>query len=84
MGDFKWLQFSDLHFRSSDPFDTQLARKALLECLDREKFKCDYIFITGDIANENNFENADKHMADIVNRTAVVPGNVFWAVGKYE
>ena len=84
MRDFKWLQFSDLHFSSYESFNIQLARKALLECLEREKFECDYVFITGDIANKNIYENVDKHMAEIITRTAVEPDNVFWAVGNHD
>jgi hypothetical protein len=84
MGDFSWLQFSDLHFRARDQYDTLLMRKALLDCLGRESFACDYVFITGDIADKCDFENADKHMADILSRIDVVPGNVFWAVGNHD
>ncbi|MCL1912991.1 MAG: AAA family ATPase [Eubacteriaceae bacterium] len=84
MKDFKWLQFSDLHFSSFDTFDTLLARKALLECLEREKFECDYVFITGDIAHKNKYENVDKHMAEIISRIAVELSNVFWSVGNHD
>jgi hypothetical protein len=36
MGDFSWLQFSDLHFSTRDSFDTGTARDALLQCLKDE------------------------------------------------
>ena len=84
MGDFSWLQFSDLHFHTGDLYDTQRARQALVKCLAQEQFECDYVFFTGDLVQKNNYENADKHMATIRNEIKVDPNNIFWAVGNHD
>ncbi|MCL1808556.1 MAG: AAA family ATPase [Clostridiales bacterium] len=84
MGNFKWLQFSDLHFRRRDSFDMSMARDALLSCLSEEKFKCDYIFITGDIANQNSYDSASEYMEKLLEITNVGKENVFWAVGNHD
>ena len=84
MGDFTWLQFSDLHFHTGDLYDTQRARQALVKCLAQEQFECDYVFFTGDLVQKNNYENADKHMATIRNEIKVDPNNIFWAVGNHD
>jgi len=84
MGGFKWLHFLDLHFSMQDSFDTGLARQSLLECLAREKLACDYVFITGDIANQNDYSAAKEFVTELLSRVKVDAQNVFWAVGNHD
>ncbi|MCL1913178.1 MAG: tetratricopeptide repeat protein [Eubacteriaceae bacterium] len=84
MGNFKWLHFSDLHFSPNESFDTIQARRAFLSCLEEENFSCDYVFITGDIANKGNYDNVEKQMAELVGKLNVDKSNIFWAVGNHD
>ena len=53
-GGFSFLQFSDLHNHRDKGFDLTLALSRLLDFLEdnKEELPCDYVFITGDIANK--------------------------------
>ncbi|MDR2712464.1 MAG: metallophosphoesterase, partial [Clostridiales bacterium] len=82
MGGFKWLQFSDLHFSMHDSFDTRMARKALLDFLAKERFTCDYIFFSGDIADKNNYTDAEVYIQKIISNIA--HEQVFWAAGNHD
>jgi len=56
----------------------------LLKCLEERRFECDYVFITGDIANQCSYGTAGNDIAEILRRIAVDRGNVFWAVGNHD
>lgn len=84
MRSFKWLQFSDLHLNPNDSFDTLRAREELINCLKKEKFECNYLFITGDIADRNNYSSTKKDMHDLLSCIDIAPDNIFWAVGNHD
>ena len=78
------MQFSDLHFNPKEYFDTSMARKQLLTLLDEKRFKCEYLFITGDIANRGDYSSAKENLEQILSRVEVSPDNVFWSVGNHD
>jgi len=82
VNDFNWLHFSDLHFSIDDSFNTLLARKALLNCLEQENFKCKYIFITGDVAHKNNYVSVKPFIDDVLCRISYE--DIFWAAGNHD
>ena len=84
MGNFNRLHFSDLHFSAGGTFDTGMARDALIICLEAAKFKCDYIFITGDIADKRGYSTAKPFVERIKNATGVPPEQIYWAVGNHD
>ena len=77
MESFKWLQFSDLHLSSSDPFNMLFARDQLLDCLKREQFVCDYVFITGDVADRGKYPS-EKDIEKVLTEVNASSDNVFW------
>jgi predicted MPP superfamily phosphohydrolase len=83
MANFSWLQFSDLHLNPHESFDTRIARKALLDCLRKERFNADYVFLTGDIADRGNYEFSDELMPKILDEIKGTK-NVFWASGNHD
>lgn len=83
MSNFNWLQFSDLHLNQHSAFDTQMTRSALLSRLKAEKFKCDYVFITGDIAYKGIYDSAKQWIQDMLKCIDGAP-IVFWAVGNHD
>jgi predicted phosphodiesterase len=91
MGDFHWLHFSDLHLTPNANFNTAFARERLIDFLAAEtkagRLQCDYIFITGDIANKNDYSGAKKFIGELfraLNWTSDKYSNVFWAVGNHD
>jgi len=84
MDDFHWIHFSDLHFSSKESFITMRARDKLIRFLCGEKLPCDYIFITGDIANKNSYRGADDVIHKLIAAASVPVERVFWAVGNHD
>ena len=84
MGSFNWLQLSDLHFSPKTHFDTTTARNQLLAVLEKERLKCNYLFITGDIANRGEYGSSKEYLDQIISCVKVPASNVFWAVGNHD
>jgi len=91
MGSFSWLHFSDLHLTPKTNFDTGYAREQLLDFLRNETvigaLPCDYIFITGDIAHQNNYDGVKDFATNLFHALNWSPENydkVFWAVGNHD
>ena len=91
MGNFKWLQISDLHFSTRDSFDMSFARQGLLDCLEDlvdKGIKPDYVFITGDIADKNDYSSSKEYIEKLLkaigfNKKADKK-RVFWSVGNHD
>ena len=88
MSNFKWLQVSDLHFTIKDSFDMSFARKALLKCLATESIKPNYIFITGDIADKNDYSASKMYIEELLKTVGFIDSKdkekVFWSVGNHD
>lgn len=83
MGNFNWLHLSDLHLKQFEQFDISSMRAKLLEKL-KELEAVKYIFITGDIANQFEYANAQEIINEIKAATNVLNENVFWSVGNHD
>ena len=88
---FHWLHFSDLHLTSNEYFDTRAAKKRLLEFLETEitaeRIKCDYLFLTGDIANAYNYDGVEVFITRLLKVLKLDNDDykkAFWAVGNHE
>ena len=89
MGSFHWLHFSDLHLTPKISFKPYYARSQLLKFLDREttagRLPCDYIFITGDIANQGNYDGVPRFIEQLFKSLEWSDyKRVFWAVGNHD
>jgi len=89
MGSFHWLHFSDLHLTPKVKFDTQYARARLLEFLGNEvsagRLPCDYIFLTGDIANKGKHDSVPAFMQQLfASLSWRKRDHVFWAAGNHD
>ena len=89
--DFHWLHFSDLHLAPGAKFANRTARKELLKFLRNEiahgRLPCDYVFITGDIAQRGNYDNAKEFITELLktlNCSMDKKNRVFWAVGNHD
>ena len=86
MTGFSWLQFSDLHFNPRAAFDRVAAQRALWACFGEhpELTKCDYLFITGDIADRSNYDATAEHIGALIGYANVPLEHVFGAVGNHD
>jgi WD40 repeat protein/predicted MPP superfamily phosphohydrolase len=82
----KWLQFSDLNFSVSTSFDAGSAKATLLTCLSelRKETGFNYVFITGDLADKNDYTSDKTYVKDILDSAGVASCNVFWAAGNHD
>ena len=90
---FNWLHFSDLHLKPDTEvsFDTSRARRRLLEFLrtktTADELPWDYLFITGDIANRNDYSGSKDFIDKMLEALKWTNNNeprVFWAVGNHD
>lgn len=94
MENFRWIHFSDLHLSAESDFDTVDAREKLIKKLTeltatRNGRLCDYIFITGDIANKCDYKNTREFMNRLLKALGItskkeIKERVFWAVGNHD
>ena len=90
MGGFNWLHFSDLHLAIDPTFVSECNRDYLLEFLKNEtssgRTKCDYVFLTGDIANRGKFKGVADFITRLLNAIDMNDAldRVFWAVGNHD
>ena len=88
MKDFQWLHFSDLHLKSVEGFVEGRIRQELIQCLKQEDFKKNqnlYVFITGDIVNQNGYDaNQDIWIEEFVNTLGVDKDRIFWSAGNHD
>ena len=84
MKSFKWLQFTDLHLNPQESFDKSIAKMEMLNYLNEKKFKCDYVFFTGDIANRGNYGATKEFVEQILKTVDVSYENVFWSAGNHD
>jgi len=91
MKDFRWLHFSDLHL-AENKYEPKKAKEMLIEYLaerkERGELKYDYVFITGDVANQGKYDGAEIFMKDFYNALDLkkedLGKRVFWAVGNHD
>lgn len=92
MENFKWLHFSDLHL-SCASFNERKAKKKLLEFIKHEyesgNLEYDYVFISGDIANQGVYKGTKKFLTDLflalgLENTEEGLKKVFWSVGNHD
>lgn len=83
MGNFNWVHLSDLHLKQFESFDISNMREKLLKELENLK-DVQYVFITGDIANQFEYGDAKEIVAEIKSATKVKDENVFWSVGNHD
>ena len=89
---FNWLHFSDLHLTPKQSFDSQYARKRLLQFLHDEasngRLPCDYVFFTGDIADKGNYDGVQDFIPDLFGalnwKSNASINRAFWAVGNHD
>jgi len=86
MSKFTWLHFSDLHFNSGDTFAMAHARKSLYSFLKNNKISCDYLFITGDIADKGDYSESLASAKNLINSITFNTSceNIFWSVGNHD
>jgi len=82
---FKWLQFSDLHL-SIESFDTEFLKERLISFLTQQNFSCDYIFITGDVANKGDYSNTEIFVRDRLIKAINIKNkeNIYWCIGNHD
>ena len=90
-GDFSFLHFSDLHLKAKPNFRTALARRRLIKYLkeesDAKRFYCDFIFITGDIAYQNDYSGSIdflRQLFDSLNWSSDKYDRVFFTAGNHD
>jgi predicted MPP superfamily phosphohydrolase len=88
---FHWLHFSDLHLTSTEYFDTNAAKRRLLTFLKTEitagRIKCDYLFLTGDIANTCKYDDVENFIVSLFKVLELDKDDykrAFWAVGNHD
>ncbi|MFV9644407.1 MAG: SIR2 family protein [Desulfobacterales bacterium] len=86
-----WLHLSDLHLRSGDQYNQNIAIESLLhdlmQLVDQEDYRFDLIFITGDIAFSGNSEEyviANKFIRNLSSATAVPTNRIFCVPGNHD
>lgn len=86
MKDFNWLHFSDLHMWSEEKFESKYARKKLVEYLETMKLDCDYMFITGDIANKGDYSNTKQYVSGLIAAAKMDQkiDRVLWSIGNHD
>lgn len=88
MGYFKWLHLSDLHFRMCEGFDMNLILDRLKTFLQKEteNEKFQYIFITGDLADRNDYSMVDKKIKELLLDSNIldVDGKIYWVCGNHD
>jgi len=86
MSKFTWLHFSDLHFNSGDSFAMAYARKSLYSFLKNNNIYCDYLFITGDIADKGKYSESFTSMRCLINSISFNTNceNIFWSAGNHD
>jgi len=90
MGDFQWLHFSDLHLSADENAHKAYARNMLISFLESKYNNdpdfCDYVFITGDIADRGQYERTEDFIHDLLKAIGMSesPDKVFWAVGNHD
>ncbi|MDR0919594.1 MAG: metallophosphoesterase [Oscillospiraceae bacterium] len=95
MSKFSWLHFSDLHYSSDMGISQDMFKEALYKCLKkiREETKedIDYIFITGDVANKEVYEdNLKDNIKAIISsieddqNIQEEPKKIFWVIGNHD
>lgn len=88
MENFKWLHLSDLHFKMCEKYDMTLIldrlKEQLLSETKEEKFK--YIFLTGDLADGNDFSVVEENIKKILLDSDILEedGNIFWVCGNHD
>ena len=92
MKNFRWLHFSDLHL-SCASFDEKRAKDKLIDFIKRERrlnhLEYDYIFISGDVANQAKYRGAEKFLPNLflaldLENTEEGLKKVFWSVGNHD
>lgn len=86
-----WLHLSDLHLRSGDQYNQDIAVSSLLndlmQLVDKEQYRFDLIFITGDIAFSGNSEEyalANEFVRNLSSATAVPVDRIFCVPGNHD
>lgn len=92
MSDFRWLHFSDLHFKQTkNRSDIKELREKLISSLKKlhgQFSDLRYVFITGDIADKGEYDSdTDKWLnllLDEFEELGVSKENVFWCCGNHD
>jgi hypothetical protein len=86
MNKFTWLHFSDLHFNSGDSFVMAHARKSLCSFLKNNNMSCDYLFITGDIADKGEYSKSIISIKELIDSISFNTDceNIFWSAGNHD
>lgn len=88
MGYFKWLHLSDLHFRICEGFDMCLILDRLKKVLQKEteNDKFQYIFLTGDLADRNDYSIIDNRINELLLDSNILEadGKIFWVCGNHD
>ena len=89
MSVFSWLHFSDLHFSDLDGYDMKIAQERLGDFIKKNIHICDYVFISGDVADRGIYDEVKKNLQDIlgcinINYDGKEQERVFWAIGNHD
>lgn len=86
-----WLHISDLHLRTGDQYDQNVALSSLLndlsDLVDKENYHFDLVFITGDIAfsgKHEEYELAKKFIQNLSSATYVQTDRIFCIPGNHD
>ena len=86
-----WLHLSDLHLRSGDQYNQNIAISSLLndliQLVDKGKYKFDLVFITGDIAfsgNPEEYSIANEFIKNLSSATDVPVDRIFCVPGNHD
>ena len=81
----KWGHFSDLHFQGWDGFKTSDLRLKLPEALEEDNIELHYIFITGDIFHQGDFDDKTKDfIEEIASLTKCKKENIIICPGNHD
>lgn len=87
MKEVKWLHISDLHCNPKEGFDTSLAKKKLIDFFEKNyaDLSCDYIFITGDIADRGNYSDVENFIKKLIKSVCTnYSPYIIWVPGNHD
>lgn len=83
----RWLQLSDIHIgRSNNPWMDNAIRSRLIEFLEHDVAKIDFILITGDIIDKGqlNDEHLRKQAKELIDSLKTISERIIFAVGNHD
>lgn len=85
MNKLKWIQLSDIHFQY-DNCNSEWLRDMLPDYLKKEKIKCDFMVITGDLLykGKGNYEDVGEYIDTIASTVGVEKENIFIIPGNHD